>query len=351
MSNLITSRVLQGLAELVGSYGHDAKKIAASVGLEETALHDRTMMVEGSVLNDMLEESALVCDDRFLCLKLAQLHGLDLMGPIWDELKTATTVTEMLQGVVDNMERHVRAFSVYLVENNDNVAFCLEARRLTARKAIKHRQVEQGIEHCLAVFCFELKRILGDHWRPKYVQLRYAPPAQLGPLRQVFGDNLYFNQDVNAINLSVREYHQRIDNSRFKSETYESVHIDIQNHNTMSFVLRVDRSIRMMINMEGCSAQGLADSLDMNLRTLQYQLKQNNTSYQELYDNARLELARHYLKKSDLSIAAIAERLFFNDCAAFSRFFKARSARAPRTYRKEHLYNARDDIVQLAVQR
>ena len=136
MSNVITSRVLQGLSNLIESYGHNADSVARSVGLDASALYDSNRMVEGSVLNDMLEESALVCEDRFLTLKLAQMHGLDLMGPIWNELRKVETVAQLLQGIVDNMERHARALSVYLIESDDNIAFCLEARRLTPIKDI-----------------------------------------------------------------------------------------------------------------------------------------------------------------------------------------------------------------------
>lgn len=350
MSNVITSRVLQGLATLVANHGHDPEQIARSIGLDEAALYNNTLMIEDSLLNDMLEESAQVCEDRFLSLKLAEKQGLDLMGPIWNELKGAASVAELLQGVVDNMERHVRAISVYLIEKDDSVAVCLEARRLTAHRDIKHRQIEQGVEHSLAVFTLELRRILGDGWRPKYLQLRYSPPEYAGPLRKAFGDNLYFNQDVNAINLSLHDYHRGIKSTRFKRDANQSHGFDIENHNTMPLVLKVDRAIRMLINIDGCSAQKVADSLGINLRTLQYQLQQNSTSYQELYDNARLELARNYLRKSDLSIAAISERLFFNDCAAFSRFFKTRSARSPGVYRKVHAEKTRNELVQLSPQ-
>ncbi len=348
MSNVITSRVLQGLSNLIESYGHNADSVARSVGLDASALYDSNRMVEGSVLNDMLEESALVCEDRFLSLKLAQLHGLDLMGPIWNELRKAETVAQLLQGIVDNMERHARALSVYLIESDDNIAFCLEARRLTPIKDIKHRQIEQGVEHSLAVFCMELRRLFGNAWRPKYVQFRYAAPNAQAPLRQMFGDNLYFNQDINAINLSVSDYHQPIIGTRLKRHENEIAGLDVGKHDAMPLVLRVDRAIRMMINMEGCCAQQIADSLGIKLRTLQHRLQQSNTSYQELYDNVRLELARNYLRKSDLSVAAIAERLFFNDCAALSRFFKVRTGRSPRVYRKEYSDNIRQDIVQLA---
>jgi hypothetical protein len=48
----------------------------------------------------------------------------------------------------------------------------------------------------------------------------------------------------------------------------------------------------------------------------------------------RIDLAKHYLSKSDLSIAAITERLHFTDAAAFSRFFKKKTGYPPRKYSK-----------------
>lgn len=345
MSKQINSRVLQGLPTLVESYGHNADKIAEKLGLDTAALYDGRHMVEGSKINDMLEECARVCEDRFLCLKLAESHSLELMGPLWNTLRQAKTVAELLQRIVDTIEQHVRAFSAYLIEKQDGVAFCLEARRLTSQEYILHRQVEQSTDHSLAVFGLELRRILGETWRPKYVQLRYAAPTTQAPLRRVFGSNLYFNQDVNAINISHSDYQQSIQSTRFRRSSSPLRAFDTEHCDSMPFVLKVDRSIRMMINMDGCTAQKVADSLGIKLRTLQYQLQQNDSSYQELYDNARLELARNYLTKSELSIAAIAERLFFNDCAAFSRFFKSRSGRSPRVYRKTHSENARNDLI------
>jgi AraC-like DNA-binding protein len=97
---------------------------------------------------------------------------------------------------------------------------------------------------------------------------------------------------------------------------------------------RADRVIRQLLGGGDCSASLTASALDMKLRTLQHQLQHRGTSYQSLYDDARLDLAKKYLETSDLPVSAIAERLSFSDSAALSNFFKNRTGVCPREYAK-----------------
>ncbi|MGI9283885.1 MAG: AraC family transcriptional regulator ligand-binding domain-containing protein, partial [Pseudomonadales bacterium] len=83
MKKNIPSRVLEGIADLVETYGHSANTIAARVGLEPEALYRPDLMLSARTINDLLEEAALVCGDRFFSVKLARLQGWDVLGPIW----------------------------------------------------------------------------------------------------------------------------------------------------------------------------------------------------------------------------------------------------------------------------
>ena len=78
----------------------------------------------------------------------------------------------------------------------------------------------------------------------------------------------------------------------------------------------------------------MADSLGISPRSLQHRLKQSDTSYQSLFDIARIDLALEYLNDSDLNVLAISERVGFTDAAAFSRFFKKHMKMSPRDYAK-----------------
>ena len=70
------------------------------------------------------------------------------------------------------------------------------------------------------------------------------------------------------------------------------------------------------------SLSEMAKSLYMSDRTLIRKLKAQGTSYQMLLDDVRQELAVWYLRQTDLSVEAVAERLGYQDTSNFSRTCK-----------------------------
>jgi AraC-like DNA-binding protein len=188
------------------------------------------------------------------------------------------------------------------------------------------------IHHAMALFCYEFQDRVGSDWRPRYAQFRHAQPADSQLMHPVFGEHLYFNQDSNGLWFSDEECARpllRPTLARRKARTKLPVNppkcqIPVER--------RVGQVIRLLLNAGPCSANAVAETLDMKLRTMQYQLNLKGSSYQTLYNSNRLDLARYYISDSELSISAIADRLRFVDSAAFSNFFRARTGSSPRDY-------------------
>ena len=78
----------------------------------------------------------------------------------------------------------------------------------------------------------------------------------------------------------------------------------------------------------------MAKDLYMSNRTLIRKLKAQGTSYQMLLDDVRQELAVWYLRQSDLSVEAIAERLGYRDTSNFSRTCRRWFGLTPREIRQ-----------------
>ena len=77
---------------------------------------------------------------------------------------------------------------------------------------------------------------------------------------------------------------------------------------------------------------GLA--LGLHPRTLQRRLRAEGTSYRELLNEVRLELACLQLTEDHSSIARIAERLGYGATAAFTKAFHRWAGVPPSAYRK-----------------
>ncbi len=71
----------------------------------------------------------------------------------------------------------------------------------------------------------------------------------------------------------------------------------------------------------------------MSARTLHRKLTAEDTSFQQLKDTFRRELAVHYMHREELSIDAIAAVMGFQDNSAFYRSFKKWTGISPGQYR------------------
>jgi len=73
----------------------------------------------------------------------------------------------------------------------------------------------------------------------------------------------------------------------------------------------------------------VASRLAVSRRTLQRNLRNENTTFQQILDNLREELARHYLLKSDYTSGQIAFLLGYEEPNSFFRAFRAWTGQTP----------------------
>ncbi len=77
----------------------------------------------------------------------------------------------------------------------------------------------------------------------------------------------------------------------------------------------------------------VAAHLDMHPRKLRRKLNESQTSYRELLDGVRFEVAKQLLTDSGLTINAIALSLQYTDARSFIRAFKRWSCETPAKWR------------------
>ncbi len=97
-----------------------------------------------------------------------------------------------------------------------------------------------------------------------------------------------------------------------------------------------DKITQMFVERAGSypSIEALAAELGMSSRTLSRHLKSEETSYQQILDQVRFHLARHYLASTHINIEEISQRVGFSDSANFRHAFRKWSGCSPRHYRQ-----------------
>ena len=91
------------------------------------------------------------------------------------------------------------------------------------------------------------------------------------------------------------------------------------------------------------NADSVANALNMSVRTLHRRLTEDGTSFQDLKDRFRENLARHYLSRQELSVDSVSAIMGFQDNSAFYRSFKKWTGLSPGQYRRNLVKGVHDD--------
>ena len=83
----------------------------------------------------------------------------------------------------------------------------------------------------------------------------------------------------------------------------------------------------------------IASLLNMSPRNMHGKLEQRDTSYQEILDDLRSQLAIQYIEQDSMSISQITYQLGFTDTSNFSRAFRRWTGHSPSEYRKAKAEN------------
>jgi AraC-like DNA-binding protein len=117
-------------------------------------------------------------------------------------------------------------------------------------------------------------------------------------------------------------------------ESHASQQINELESASGSFSLQVAHAIRKQLNMGQTRKELIADEFCLSPRTLQRKLVAEGTSYQNIVDEIRLDMAKQLLNDSKIAIQDIAYNLGFSDSGSFHRRFKQWTGKTPGEFRE-----------------
>ncbi|QOY87080.1 AraC family transcriptional regulator [Paludibaculum fermentans] len=103
----------------------------------------------------------------------------------------------------------------------------------------------------------------------------------------------------------------------------------------LSFPDRVRATLKQQLAGQRPTVQILASALNMSVRSLQRRLTTDGSSFQQVLEDARRELARHYLVHSALELNETAYLLGYEDANSFVRAFRCWEGIPPAHWREQ----------------
>ncbi len=299
-----------------------------------------------------LTREQLIEDNRFLSLeqfrRLAQ-RAMELTGEGWLGLDVGRSTQISAHGplgyammasrdvgqVLDMAQRYsslrVEIAKFELVKRGDRVHLLVE-------ETLPWDDISEYLaSHILGTLCLVLETVSGASLPDTRLAFRHAAPPWAGEYATRFpGIEVTFGAPVCVLDLPASLLSTRCitaDETTFEHAVRMCERSEAQRDNGCDLAQRV---LDRLLDRDGDypSLTEMAADLAMSNRTFIRKLKAQGTSYQMLLDDVRQELAIWYLRQSDLSVEAIAERLGYRDTSNFSRTCKRWFGLTPRQIRQ-----------------
>lgn len=100
----------------------------------------------------------------------------------------------------------------------------------------------------------------------------------------------------------------------------------------LSLTQKVKKIIVEHLPTGDATIENVAIELHMSVRSLQRFLTKDNTSFLQILNETRQEIAKQYLEKKEMELTEIAFLLGFSDQSTFSRSFKRWTGKTPKKY-------------------
>lgn len=208
----------------------------------------------------------------------------------------------------------------------------------------------QALSHChsdsfLAVVVKFIRLVHGQDYNPDKIELNWTPPeSHIQEYHDMFACEIVFDAPTTVIHIHKDDLDVELTGTNDElARQHDKLAVE-----TLAKTAKVDLPSQVYARLleylptGDCSRERVASSFNMSASAFQKKLHNAGTSFQELLDHTREELAKQYIGKDDLSIGEAAYLLGFTDCSNFSRAFKRWVGLSPRDYRNQYMAGTDD---------
>ncbi|TXS92771.1 AraC family transcriptional regulator [Parahaliea maris] len=180
------------------------------------------------------------------------------------------------------------------------------------------------------------RQIYRPDFSPLRIELvRSRPLSHAEDFEQFFGAPVSFAQPANVIYFTRADMHEQLPSgSSVLSQRNDEIVIEyLARLDKEDIVHQVEDKLLKLLPTGDFSKTRVADLLNMSRSKLHNKLEEKNTSYQEILEALRSDLARKYIEQNSFSFSEVAYLLGFTDTSNFSRAFRRWTGMTPSQFK------------------
>lgn len=325
---MVRAGVLTGYFEVARQIGFNPRTVLPKFGLTRTLLENRDQQILLDKAVGMLEATAQESGYMGFGLHMAELRQLADMGGVSLVLAHQRNLRDALQTTIQY--RHLLNPSLALfVENAGDTVIIRE--EIVTDIPVPTRQATELAIGVMFRLCVTLA---GTQWHPRSVNFTHDAPADQQLHRRFFRCPVVFGSEFNGIVCNASDLDLANPMADLAMAGYAQRFLEtIPRASEASILMEVRKAIYLLLPMERATIEQIAQSLGMNVRTLQRRLEDAGESFSGLINGVRRDLVVRYMENPRYSVGRIAALLGYGAPSSFTRWFISQFGVAPAVWR------------------
>ncbi len=333
----IRGGVLEHFASTVEYLGGDAQALmhAVDVAPEVTSIPG-TYLPYASYIRLMAHAAAATATPHFglLMARRGNAETLGTVGLIMTQAETVGAAWQTLSHFYRIHDTYGRArvhryphaaMITYSIPRNDQAG------------------ARQVYDVAAGITCNIMRQFCGPGFRADQIVFPYTKPADVSVFGELPADRVGFSSSSGELELHMNlRYLQmplqgRSDELRLALGSYLT---DKTEGDARSAALLVEDMVRRLLPTGECTLPRVAQALAMTTRTLQARLELEQSSFRQILESVRREIATFHLRRGDMPLTQLALVLGYSELSAFSRSFRKWYGLSPRQWAKQAIWSA-----------
>jgi AraC-like DNA-binding protein len=322
---------VRSIASMLETVGVELPALFEEAGVDLALLSDPQGQYATESLSRLWEVAAARTGNPAIGLAMSHIARPSSFDVITYAIMSCPTLLPGLERLV----RYTRIVSdaVILSLQEDSAGYWLNIEILGGDRPVPIQRVDFIMVTSLTFFRWLTDRNL----IPVAVEWTHAPPDDQSAYREAFQCPLHFNAMADRMLFSHADVSLPLPTSNPMlvelHDRYASEYLERLDSTKLSHKIR---ELLVQRLPDGDPMRGdIAQALCLSERTLQRRLQEEGTTFHDLVDDIRRELAQRYLKQPHLSISQTAYLLGFADQSTFFRACKRWFELSPRQYRTQ----------------
>jgi AraC-like DNA-binding protein len=318
---------VQAIAKALEYSGVDSARVFRAAAVSPPMANDPMLRVPVADISKLYRTCVEVTNNPYFGLTVARFIHISNLHALGFALAASDTLMEFCLRI----ERYFRVVS--------------ESAKVTIRQA--DGQVMLSADHLtevsgetedafLGFVVIAMRQSSNVAFNPLAVEFRHAAPRDgAGPYEALFRAPIHFDRPQSRLVFAEADLQRKLAGACPELA-------QINDNIAVKYLARLDRNdvislakqkiVEQLANGE-CTRELIAKSMGMSATALQFKLSKRDTSFHELLDGTRQEMACSYLQQSALPVTEIAFLLGFNDTSNFARAFKRWTGMSPTDFR------------------